>query len=135
MKRARRYGHLDKSHKSIVKELINEHFWVGETSASAGFVDLVVSDKSDGTTALAEVKETGGNIYLSQLYTIATFPGNVCFFTSPQQAVETMRNKRFLTPIQKEKILQFYYRFMLKTKSKAKNPLVAVSTFEKEVKL
>lgn len=129
--RLRKYGHLDKNHKEIAHYLRLHGYSVGETSASAGFVDLVVS--SEQTTCIAEIKMDEGKFYLSQLEYLARWKGNACFFTSPSQAVETMKTKKFLTPEQKDKILQFVIR--QKNKSKAKNPQVEVSRFEKEVSL
>lgn len=127
--KAKRYGHLDENHTQIAKALRDAGYSVGETSASAGFVDLVVSSRQ--LTVIAEIKTDDGSFTLRQLDFIAKWKGAVCFFTSPEQALDAMKYHKFLTTSQKEKILDFVYRKFLVMQGD--NPKIRVKQFEKEI--
>ena len=129
--RARKFGHLDENHHEIANALRKAGYSVGEVSSAANFLDLVVS--SSHTTAILEIKTETGKFYISQLETIGNWKGNVCFVQSAEDALEKLKTHKFLTDLEKEKILQFAFRQRLK--SKAKNPQVTVKHLEKELNL
>ena len=130
--RARKFGNIDSNHLEIANALRKAGYSVGEVSAAANFVDLVVADIL-GMTVLLEIKTETGKFYLSQLETIGNWKGNVCFVNSAEDALEKLKTHKFLTNLEKEKILRFAYRQRLK--SLAKNPQVAVKKLEKELGL
>lgn len=122
-----KFGHLDQNHKEICKELRAKRFWVAETSGQGGFVDCVVADGQ--IMAVAEIKRSNGTFDLHQLETLAKCPNNACFFFDAKQAVETMRERRFLTPKQKSAILDAVYlkRFEAERKG-VKRPQISLKT-------
>jgi len=129
---AKKFGNLDANHIAIASALRSAGFFVGEISGSANLTDLMVARK-DGVVALVEIKtdDCDASFQLSQLESVARFPGYLLFVTNECEAIEAMKNldEHALTKAQKDKLLHF--AVFKKSLSQAKNPRVAVSVIEK----
>lgn len=101
--RARAHGHRDKNHNEIMNALKRAGYSVADTSAAAGFVDLVVSNRWQETIIL-EVKRRSGDITAAALQFLGLWNGYAAVVENVNEALDVAESpKRFaLTAAQKD---------------------------------
>lgn len=120
----------DRSHVKIVHELRAMGFSVADlASIGMGIPDILIASKH--CTALVEIKEPDGILYLSQLLFIANWKGNALIAQTSDEITRAIAYDAFLTAKEKERVLEVVTKYA--AKSKAKRPKISVSLFEKEM--
>lgn len=104
--RAKRHGHVDANHKEIADDCRDLGFSVGETSAAAGFVDMVVAKA--GRTVLVEVKvDETSPVDISQLEFLIAWKGEGIIATSTEDIMQVFTGRKPpLTGEQKNALLE-----------------------------
>jgi hypothetical protein len=127
---AYRTTNRDRSHNKIVAELKDMHYGVIDLAmVGKGVADLLVANRL--VTALVEIKEPDGHIYISQLLTLATWKGQSIIAQTSDEVHHAMLHQKFLTDVDKAKMLDIVARYA--AKSKADRPKISVAKFDKEM--
>jgi Holliday junction resolvase len=119
----------DKSHLSIQKELRQRGFGVIDLAGVGDDVpDLFVASRT--TACLAELKESLDSlITIAQIEFIAQWKHNVVIALSVSDIIEAMESESFLSPAEKDKMLQIVVR--QRATSTDTNPRITVKRLRK----
>ncbi len=120
----------DRNHLEIANELKARGFSVGDLSSQGhSFPDIIVA--RENLTVLMEIKVPTAKIYIAQIEFLSTWKGYAGFVRTTEEALNMMRKPSVfcLGADEKDKMAQIALRYRAKTK--AKNPEILVSTFDK----
>jgi hypothetical protein len=122
----------DINHAPIQSGLEGAGYSTADSSmVGKSFPDLIASDERNAV--IFEVKTEDGFFSIAQLEFLATWRGWSAFVSTPEMAIQTMKEpeKYCLTKKEKAAILQIVHRFRANTKDR--HPRIRVRQFEKSL--